>query len=264
MLLLLQISTGKGPFGPGLETMGVDRLAHIWTCETRKRKELERTTRTLAWETKQIDVLLVGADNNERTEKLGRRKMMEHGLFVFVLFFCLRQGLPIIWLWWNLSYGPTWPWTHRDLPEWEGLMACTTMLGCGNGLHLPSVLCTGVPAPFPLRKSQQSQQLGSRGSKTRSSRLFSATQQMWGQPRLQKTLSQKNNNNNIPSSRNWMSLHGCLNEQNAEMRLAKLETTGSIGGSVLTDYWVRYSSDTGPANQNVCRWLWASPQSLCK
>lgn len=50
-----------------------------------------------------------------------------------------------------------------------------------------------------------------------------------------------------------MSLHGCLNEQNAEMRLAKLETTGSIGGLVLTDYWVRYSSDTGHANQNACR-----------
>jgi hypothetical protein len=35
-----------------------------------------------------MDVLLIGADNNERTEKLGRRETMGHGLlFLFCFLF---------------------------------------------------------------------------------------------------------------------------------------------------------------------------------
>lgn len=149
--MLVLVSTGKRLFGTGWETMDVDRVTHIWLCETKSRKELGITIKTLTWETEQMDVLLIVADNNERTEKLGRRETMGHGL-LFLFCFLFKTGssyyLAVLELviWPNLAL-------NSQISTWVGgLMACTSMLGYENFfLPLPSVLSTGVSALFPLR-----------------------------------------------------------------------------------------------------------------
>lgn len=103
--------------------------------------------------------------------------------FCFYFVFCLLKTEPSYYLasvelvmWTNLAL-------NSQRATWVGgLMVCTTMLGYGKFYPSLQYYLLGFLLPFPWGDpSQWSQQLGSRGSKTRSSRLFLVTQQMWGQ-----------------------------------------------------------------------------------
>lgn len=79
-----------------------------------------------------MGMLLLKADNYERTEKLGRRETMEGLLFLIFIFVCLTHDLSyvalaileLVWtqMAWNL-------WRSTQVLR---LAACSTMLGYGN------------------------------------------------------------------------------------------------------------------------------------
>lgn len=81
-----------------------------------------------------MGVLLVKADNNERTGKLGRRETMEGLLFLlFFLFVCLTHdpsyvALAIL----KLVVWTTMAWIWRRYTQVLRLAACSTTLGYGS------------------------------------------------------------------------------------------------------------------------------------
>lgn len=80
-----------------------------------------------------MGVLLVKADNYERTEKLGRRETMEGLLFLIFIFVCLTHDLSYV----ALAILELVVWTKMAWNSWRStqglrLAACSTTLGYGN------------------------------------------------------------------------------------------------------------------------------------
>lgn len=80
-----------------------------------------------------MGVLLVKADNYERTEKLGRRETMEGLLFFIFIFVCLTHDLSYVALailelvvWTKMT------WNSRRSTQGLRLAACSTTLGYEN------------------------------------------------------------------------------------------------------------------------------------
>lgn len=80
-----------------------------------------------------MGVLLVNADNYERTEKLGRTEAMEGLLFLIFIFDCLTHDLSYV----ALAILELVVWTQMAWNLWRStqvlrLAACSTMLDYGN------------------------------------------------------------------------------------------------------------------------------------
>lgn len=94
-------------------------------------------------------------------------------------------------------------------------------------LPLSSVLTTGVSASFPLRPAMVVQVSDPSSWEAVAVRL-EVQDCFWLHRKCEVSLgykrprSQKNSNNNVPSSERRMSPHGCFSEENAEVQLAKL------------------------------------------